>query len=84
MINRPLTKGSNIANAAAHIVRGRTKILNSVSDANLIASDSNDSAYGPNNNYEDGKKPFHYNYRGNIYYYLLMESNPYFRVLKIY
>ena len=56
MINWPLTKGSNIANAAAHIVRGRTKILNSVSDANLIASDSNDSTYGPNNNYEDGKR----------------------------
>ena len=65
VINRPSTKGSNIANAAAHIVRGRTKILNSVSDANLIASDSNDSAYGttksaygPNNNYEDGKRNF--------------------------
>ena len=56
MNNQPLTKGSNIANAAAHIVRGRTKILNSVSDANLIASDSNDSTYGPNNNYEDGKR----------------------------
>jgi len=48
-----VAQGSNIANAAAHIVRGRTKILNSKSDANLIASDSNDSAYGPNNNYED-------------------------------
>ena len=50
--------GENIANAAAHILSGRTNLVNSFSDANLLVSDSNDSANGLNSKYLDGKWKF--------------------------
>ena len=50
----PIAQGENIANVAAHIVAGRFN-NNSLSDANMVDSDSPMSTYGPRINIQDGK-----------------------------